>query len=187
VSALDTTVNGLDFSFWGNSNVGISNSTLRNLSLQGSSIVTLKNASVYAGLYVVGNSTALLYTTLRVRCVDYFGNPLGGSVVTVATYGGPGGVERDTTDKSGWASFIFFSKIINATGSFPLGLATVTGSLGGVSTSKTFNVASVSKEMTLSLPLPWWSGYILPVIVLIGIVALLALINYGYKRFRARR
>jgi hypothetical protein len=63
----------------------------------------------------------------------------------------------------------------------------VTGSFGGVSASETFNVALVSKEITLSLPLPWWSGYILPAIILVVIVALLAFINYAYKRVRARR
>jgi hypothetical protein len=188
VSVLDTTVNGLDFSLSGNSNVIISNSTLRNLSLQGSSIVTLENASVYSGLDVHGNSTVVLYTPLRVRCVDYFGNPLKGSVVTVNTHsGGTRGFETETADKSGWASFIFFSGIVNATGSFPVGFATVTGSFGDVSSSENFNVALVSEEMTLSLPLPWWSGYILPVIILVAIVALLVFINYAYKRLRARQ
>jgi hypothetical protein len=186
VGVLDTVVNGLGFSFLGNSNIIISNSTLLNLSLSGSSIVTLMNASVYAGISALGNSTARLYSPLRVRCVDYFGNPLNDSLVT-AYVGGVGGTERGTTDKNGWASFLIFSGIVNATGNFPLSYGTLGGSFGGVSTSKSFSVALVGEDVTLSLPLPWWSGYILPVVILIGIVALLALINYVYRRVRPRK
>jgi hypothetical protein len=188
VSVVNTTVNGLDFSFSGNSNVVISNSTLRNLSLQGSSVATLVNASVYAGLYAVGNSTVFLYSALRVRCVDSFGNPLNGSVVTVSTNPSqPGGVETGTTDRSGWASFVFFSGLVNATGSFPLTFVAVSGSFGGASTSESVGAALFGKDVTLSLPLPWWSGYILPVVILVVIVALLALIGYAYTRVHARR
>jgi hypothetical protein len=189
VVALDTTVDGLDFSFSGNSNVIISNSTLRSLNLQGSSTVTLMNSSVSAARYMTGNSTILLYSPLYVHCVDYFGNPLNGSLVEVNVNPDRVGevVERGTTDESGWASFVFFSEIINATGSFPLGFAVVNGSFGGVSVSKSFSTTLVGKDVTLSFPLPGWSGYILPVVVLVGIVALLVLINYAYKRVRPRK
>lgn len=188
VNVLNTTINGLGFSFSGNSNVTISNSILRNLSLQGSSVVTLKNASASSGFSVLGNSIVHVYTPLRVRCVDGFGNPLNGSVVTVnIVSGAAGGIESGTTDKSGWASFVFLSELVNATGSFPLGFVTVTGSYEGASKSTSFSVALIRKDVTLSLPLPWWSGYIIPVLVLIGIVALLVLIYYAYKRFHARK
>jgi hypothetical protein len=187
VSVLNTTIDGIDFLFSGNSVVTISNSTLRNLNLQGSSIVTLRNTSVYAGVYVVGNSVVSVYSPLRVRCVDYFGNPINGSAVTVDTGAGGIGSVKGVTDQTGWASFIFFSGTANATGSFPLGFVKVSGSFGGVSTSKTISTALVGEEVTLSLPLPWWSSYILPVIVLVGIIILLALINFIYKRFRARK
>jgi hypothetical protein len=188
VSVLDTTVNNLDFSFSGNSNVDISNSTLNNLSLQGSSTVTLKNALVHSGIYLLGNSNAYVYSSLNVRCVDYFGNPLDGSIVTVhMVSGGAGSVQKATTNKTGWASLVFFSEIVNATGSYPLSLVTVSGSFGGVTTSDKFNTANAEKSVTLSLPIPWWSGYILPVIVLVGIVVLLILVNYVYKHVRARR
>jgi hypothetical protein len=188
VNVLDTTINWLDFSFSGNSNVTIYNSTLRNLNLQGSSIVTLKNASASSGLYVLGDSTVHVYTPLRVRCVDYFGNPLSGSAVTVNIVSGvAGGIEKGTTDKSGWASFVFLAGLINATGSFPLGYVTVSASSGGASKSKSFSVALIREDVTLSLPLPWWSGYILPVIILVGIVVLLVLIYYANKRFRTRK
>jgi hypothetical protein len=187
-SVLNTTVNNLDFSFSGNSNVTISDSTLRNISLQGSSVVTLKNASVSAGFSVLGSSIVRVYPSLRVHCVDYFGNPLSGSVVTVNTNpGGLGGVTRETADKSGWANFVFFSGVVNATGSFPIGYATVSGSFGGVSTSKSLSLALIGKDVTLSLPLPWWSLYVLPVIILVGVVAFLACVGYAYKRVSARR
>lgn len=188
VTALNTTVNGLDFWFSGNSNVTISNSTLHNLSLQDRSVVTLRNATVYEGPYVLGNSTALVYGAVRVHCVDYFGNPLNGSVVTITTASsGTGIVGNGTADKNGWASFIFFSGMANATGSFQLGFSTVTGSFGGASTSKYVNLGFVNEDVTLSFPLPWWSSYILPIIILIGIVALLVFLNYAYKRVRAMR
>jgi hypothetical protein len=119
--------------------------------------------------------------------VDYFGNPINGSAVTVGIGAGGTGSISSKTDKNGWVSFVFFSGIVNATGSFPLGFVKVSGSFGGVSTSKTISAALIGEEVTLSLPLPWWSGYILPVIVLVGIIILLALINYVYKRRRARK
>jgi hypothetical protein len=186
VSVLKTTVEELDLSFSGNSKVAISNSTLYSLNLLGSSVVTLRNASVQGGLYAAGNSIVLMYSFLRVRCVDYFGNPLNSSVVTVTNAAGTTTLAEETTDKNGYASLIFFSGIVNATGSFPFGFATLTGSFGGVSKSESVNVAFVNKEVTLSFPLPSWSGYILPVVILAGIVALLVLVNYAYKRIRTR-
>jgi hypothetical protein len=41
--------------------------------------------------------------------------------------------------------------------------------------------------VTLSFPLPTWSGYILPLVVLVIVVALLILAYYGHKRFRSRK
>jgi hypothetical protein len=189
VNAINATVKNLDLSFSGNFNVTISNSTLYNLNLLGSGAVTLKNASVYSGLSPPrGNSTVFLYSPLRVRCVDYFGNPLNDSPVAIVT--GPTGTNvlaNKTTDKNGWVGFVLFSGIVNSTGSFPLGSATIRGRFGGVSTSKDVDVAFVNKDVTLSFPLPWWSGYILPIAILVGIVALLVFVSYAYGHVRAGR
>jgi hypothetical protein len=184
VSLLNAKVS-VGFTFLGLSNVTISNSTLSNLILLGSSVVTLNNASVSSSPYVRGNSRVSIYSALRVRCVDYFGNPLNGSIVTVI--GCPGVTPTEITDKNGLASFVVFSEMDNATANFPLGTVTVTGSFGGVSTSQDISLASMSKEVTLSFPLPPWSSYFLPLVILIGIVVLLIAIYYVVKRIRGNR
>jgi len=184
VSLLNTKVN-VGFSFSGNSNVTISNSTLSNLSLSGSSIVTLYNASVSASPYVLGDSRVFAYSSLKVRCVDYFGNPLTGSVVTIGGLSGtpPTGI----TDKNGLASFVVFSEFDNATARFPVGTLTVKGSFGGVSASEDLSASSMGKQVTLSLPLPAWTGYILPLVILVVIVALLIVLYYVVKRVRGKK
>jgi hypothetical protein len=184
IGLLNTKVN-VGFTFSGFSNVTISNSTLSNLSLLGSSVVTLNNASVSASPYVLGNSKIFIYSFVRVHCVDYFGNPISGSVVTISSY--PGAKPHGIADKNGFASFAVFSEMDNATGSFPFGTATVKGSFKGVSTSQDVSLALMNKEVTLSFPLPWWSSYVLPVVILVGIVVLLAAIYYVIKRIRGNR
>ena len=184
VSLLNTKVS-VSFQFSGLSNVIISNSTLGNLYLLGSSVVTLRNASVSASPKVFGNSSVVTYSSLRVRCVDYFGNPLNSSLVTISGY--PGTTPHAMTDKDGLASFVVFSEFDNATASFPLGAVTVKGSSGGVSTSREVSLTSLSQEVTLSFPLPTWSSYILPLAILVGIVALLTVVYYVFKRVRGSR
>lgn len=189
VSVLNTTINGLSFVFSGHSNVTIFNSTIRNLSTLGSSVVSLNDTVVHGSVYSVGNSRVLVYSPLRVRCLDYFGNPLNGSVVTIETgyVGAPKVLKRQTADKNGLVSFVLFSEMDNATGSFPFGVVTVSGSFGGVSTSQDVSVSLINKDVTLSFPLPSWSVYILPVVVFVVIVALLILTYYVLKRVRGKR
>jgi len=186
VSLLNTNAN-LGFSFSGNSNVTFSNSTLSNLSLSGSSIVTLYNASVSASPYVLGNSIVFSYSPLKVRCVNYFGNPLNGSVVTIGGLSGttPSGI----TDKNGLASFVVFSEFDNATrpGNFSVGILTVKGSFGGVSASEHVSGSSMGKQVTLSLPLPAWTMFILPLIILVGIIVLLIVVYFVVKTARGRK
>jgi hypothetical protein len=188
-SVINTTIKALSFSFSGHSNVTISNSTIYNLSLQGSSLATLNTTSIQGSVYVVGDSKVLAYSPLHVRCVDYFGNPLDGSVVTITTgyVGGITVLRQQTADSNGQAEFIVFSEMDNVTGRFPFGVATVRGSFGGVRTSQGVNLGLTNKDVTLSFPLPWWSAYILPLVVFVLIVALLTVVYYVLKRVRRRR
>jgi hypothetical protein len=189
VNVVNTTINALSFSFSGHSSVTISDSTIRNLSVQGSSIAALNSTDVQGSVYVTGDSKVLAYTPLRVRCVDYFGNPLDGSVVTITTgyVGAPVILRQQTADKNGLTEFILFSEMDNATGSFPFGMATVSGSFGGVKKSQDISLSLTNKDVTLSFPLPSWSTYILPLVILVLIVVLLALAYYALKRVRRKR
>jgi hypothetical protein len=189
VSVANTTIKALSFSFSGHSNVIISNSTICNLSLQGSSIATLNTTSVQGSVYVTGDSKVLAYTPLRVRCVDYFGNPLGGSVVTITTgyVGAPIVLKQQNADENGLTEFTLFSEMDNATGSFPFGMVEVRGSYGGVRTSQDVSLGLTSKDVTLSFPLPSWSVYILPLVVFVLIVVLLATTYYILRRVRRKR
>jgi len=63
----------------------------------------------------------------------------------------------------------------------------VKGVFGGVSTSQDVTVASINKEVTLSLPLPSWWSYILPLVILVVIVALLTVMYYAVKGIRRKR
>jgi predicted aspartyl protease len=116
--------------------------------------------------------------------VDYFGNPLNGAVITVETgsYGAYKVIKQQTADKNGWVSFVLFSEMYSANGSFPFGIVTVTGDFGGASASQQVSLAAVNKDVTLSFSLPSWSSYVLPVAILVGIVVLLTLIYYVRKR-----
>ncbi len=189
VGVINTTVNYASFLFLGHSNVTFSNSTIHNLSLQGSSVVKLNNTLIYGSVSVFDSARVLAFSILRVRCVDYFGNALNGSVVAIQTnYAGKTIVlQQRTANKSGFANFILFSEMDNATGSFPLGVVDLKGNFGGVSTSQYVSVTSVGKNVTLTFSLPSWSIYILPVVILVVIVALLTLIYYALKRIRGNK
>jgi hypothetical protein len=189
VSILNTTINGLSFAFSGDSNVTISNSTIRNLSMQDSSSALLNITSVGGSVYVVGNSKVLEYSPLRVRCVDYFGNPLNGSIVSIETGSieHPIVLERQTADKSGLVDFILFWEMSNATGAFPFGEVTVSGSFRGALASVDISISSMNRDVTLSFSLPSWSVYIFPLVVFLVIVALLTLTYYILKRVRGKR
>jgi hypothetical protein len=123
--------------------------------------------------------------------VDYFGNPLGGAVVTVGTgILGTQVIQQGTADENGWASFLIYSESMNATGVFPLGPVTLVSKFGGVIGYQNANIGLVNKDVTVSLALPGWTKYIIPIIVLVAIVALIV-VGYFLNRImgtrRARR
>jgi hypothetical protein len=190
VNVADTYVNGLDLLFLGNSKVSISNSTITNLSLLGNSVANLTNLpSPVASLFLTGNARAYIWASLRVRSVDYFGNPLNNSTITITSgYSGTGKVlSQGVTGVDGWASFTIFSAFANATGKFPIGDITIQSSFSGVSRMARASLGFVNKDAVVSLPLPSWSGYILPGVVVLAIVVILALLSFVYGRIRRRK
>lgn len=187
VSLLNTTVKALNLLFQGNSNVKIANSTISNLSVQGSSVIKLSNVSIAtASIFVVGKAKVYLNSTLRVRVVDYFGNPLSGANVSVEIgYASMAeSLGSKFVDANGWVTFVLFSGFVNSTGTFSFGVVTVRSHFGGVTGAQETNLAISNKDITMSMPLPSWSGYILPVVVLVAIVVVLVLVNFIFKRIR---
>jgi hypothetical protein len=190
ITLFNTYVLSLDLMFLGNSRVTISNSTIGNLGLQDSSVVTLYNVSaIWDSISVSNNAKLYVSSLLRVRTVDYFGNPLPRANVTAQrTVGSKTTVlKRLTADKDGWVSFVLSSEFINASGRFPVLDVTVESEFNKVSDSKRVDLALVNKDVTVSLPLPSWSRYILPVVLFVVVVVVLAVLSFVYKKFRKRR
>jgi len=177
----------LNFFFSGDSNVTFVDSLIRSLSLQGSSIVTLNDTAVSGSTYLTGDSKILAYSSLRVRCVDYFGNPLNGSVVTLVSGYGGSTLGQQTTGLAGLATFNIFTELENSTGSFPLGVVTVKGDVQHTRLSQVVSVGLVNEDVTLSFPLPFWTLYLIPLVVFIVIIVLLVLIYYIVRRVRGKK
>jgi len=190
VNVSSTFVNGLDFLFSGDSRVSISNSTIINLSLQGNSVANLTSMpGPLASLSLTGNSKAYVWAPLRVRTVDYFGNPVNGSAVSILrgyTYGSPV-IGQGVTDEDGWVSFLLLSEFANATGRFPVGDVTVLVTVGGITTLQRTSLGFVNNDVFVSLPLPSWSRYIIPVAVVLAVVVILVLLAFVYGRIRRER
>jgi hypothetical protein len=189
VSLLNTTVKDLDLLFQGNSNVTIADSTIGSLGLQGSSVVYFRNVSYSSdSVSVLGNAKLFVYSGLRVRVVDYFGNPLSGANVSIEIgyIGSPKSLASQLADANGWTSFVLFSGFSNKTGSFTFGYVTVRSRLGGVTGANAISLTLVNEDVTVSMPLPTWARYILPVVVIVAIVVVLALITFIFRRFRKK-
>lgn len=187
VNLVKTYVLNLDLLFLGDSNVAISDSVIRNLSLQGNSVATLTNVSTdAASLFLTGKAEVNVWSSLRVRSVDYFGNPLSGSNVTIETgYASTAKVvSQGITGQDGWVTLTVFSAFVNASGTFPFGDVTVRSRFGGVFSTQTTSLGIANKEVVVSLPLPSWSGYIIPVVIIVAIIAALVLSTYVYARIR---
>ena len=177
----------LNLFFSGDSNVTFVDSAIRSITLRDSSVAILNNTSLSGTAYLTGTSKVFAYSSLRVRCVDYFGNPINGSTVTIVVGYGGRIVGQQVTGTDGLASFNVFSEMDNSTGSFPLGVITVKGSSGGTRISEVVTVGLVNEDMTVSFPLPFWTLYILPSVVSIVTILLLVLIYYIVKRVRGTK
>jgi hypothetical protein len=189
VSVFNTAVKGLDLLFLGNSDMSIYNSTIRNLSLQGSSIVRLYNVSIVSNfLSIKGDSKVYFWSPLRVRLVDYFGSPLSGvNVTALLGYGYTGEqLAKATTGPDGWANFVLFSEFVNASGSFPFGYISLLCRSANVTSYQSATLARLNKEVIVSMPLPSWSMYILPSVIVVVIIVILAVISLVYSRIRRR-
>jgi len=184
---INTYVNALDVLLSGNSNVTISNSTLRNIGVQGSSVVKLYNVSVaLEAIFALGNAKVFIWSTLSVRTVDYFGSPLSGANATIYAGATTTGTQITSrlTDEGGWADFLLFSVMVNATGRFTVGDITVQGKFGGVSSARAASLAATNEDVSVALPLPSWSRYILPLVVLVAMIAILFVASFVYKKIR---
>lgn len=191
---VNTFVDVVDVMFLGYSNVTISNSTLRTINLQGSSVLSLFNTSfVLDAVNVLGDARLRVWSVVRVRTVDFFGSPLSGTNVTVLGGVTPFSptVASKLSGADGWVSFLLFSELFNSTGRFATGGVQVYGrynvSNSLVSARKNIVLSALPMDVVMSLPLPSWSVYIIPSVMFVAVIVLLAVVSFLYRRIRKRQ
>jgi len=171
---------GLDLMFYGASNVSIADSSVRGLSLSDSSVARLENCTLLE-VYTFDKARVYIWSRLRVRVTDYFGNLLKEANVTVVcsngTALGPGVV-----DDGGWASFMLFVKMQNATGEFKVGAFGVVASFGKDSARQPVDLES-NRDVTVVLLIPWWGQYLIPSLLIVGVLAFIVVL----RRVRRKR
>jgi len=155
-----------DLTFLGSSNVTIANSTINFLEAFDSSVVKVVN-SVLGSEYVVDQAVVRVWSYLRVHVVDRFGIPLAWANVSLQSNGSP--VESKVTDVNGWVSFTVLERVIDGSGVYPYDSYTVDATWAESSGQQAVKMAG-SKEIALTLPLPWWYEYaIIAVCIVIGV------------------
>jgi len=191
---VNTFVDVVDVMLLGYSNVSVYNSTLRTINLQGSSVLSLFNTSFVLGaVNVLGSAKLYVWSVMRVRTVDYFGNPLSDVNTTVLRGVTPFSptIASRLSDANGWASFLLFSELFNSSGRFAVGDVQIYSkydvSNTFVSARKNIVLSALSRDVVMSLPLPSWSVYILPSVVFVAVIVLLAVVSFLYGRIRRKQ
>jgi len=183
-------VEAMDVLFLGRSNVTISNSTLRNIDVQGSSVVKLYNVSfALETADAVGNGKIYVWSVFRVRTVDYFGNPLSGVNTSIFVGRTPYGrrLASRLSDENGWIRLLLFSELINSTGRFPVGDIHLYSLFSRTSARQDAILSAVNEDKTLNLPLPFWTGFIIPALLFLALIAILGVASFVWGRFRRKQ
>jgi hypothetical protein len=144
---------------------------------------------VFKAVSVLGNSKLYVWSAFRVRTVDYFGSPLSGANTTIIRGLTPFGrhLGSKLSDENGWASFQLFSYLVNSTGSFAVGDIQVYSAFSGASARQNPFLSALAKDEIVALPLPSWSGYILPVVLLVAVIAILSVVSFVLKKLRKQK
>jgi hypothetical protein len=171
---------GLDLMFYGTSNVSIADSSVRGLSLSDSSVARLENCTLLEA-YTFDKARVHVWSRLRVRVTDYFGNLLKGANVTVVCSNGTA-IGPGVVDDGGWASFMLFVKMQNATGEFKVGAFGVVASFGKDSARQSVDLES-NRDVTVVLLIPSWAQYLIPSLLIVGVLAFIVVL----RRVRGKR
>jgi len=164
---------GLDLMFYGASNVSIVDSSIRDLSLLDSSVARLENCTLLEA-YTFDKARVHVWSSLRVRVTDYFGNLLKGANVTVVYPNGTA-LGPVVVDDGGWASFMLFVRMQNATGEFKVGAFGVVASFGKDSARQSVDL-QLDRDVTIVLVIPWWVQYLIPSLVIVGVLAFIVVL-----------
>ncbi|MBS7632951.1 hypothetical protein KEJ15_04935 [Candidatus Bathyarchaeota archaeon] len=148
VTLVDTNVNGWQFEFQESSNATIIDSQLVYLHCYGYSNVWLVNTT--AGL-IQFTMDGIVYVSwyLDAHVVDSIGQDVPSANVN-ATYTNATIAESELTDIGGWARLTLMEKMMNASGSYPLGNYTVSVTYTTHSTNATIEMTE-NKQITLML------------------------------------
>jgi len=171
---------GLDLMFYGASNVSIADSSVRGLSLSDSSVARLENCTLLEA-YTFDKASVYVWSRLRVRVTDYYGNLLKGANVSVVCSNGTA-IDPGVVDDGGWASFMLFVKMQNATGEFKVGPFGVVASFGKDSARQSVDLES-NRDVTVVLLIPWWAQYLIPSLLIVGVLAFIVVL----RRVRRKR
>jgi hypothetical protein len=181
VTIVDTRIESWQFGFWGLTNATLINSQLQYLHCYGYSNVWLINStSMSSPLYSAEGGRAYFSWYLDVHVVDSVGNGVPLANVS-ATYPNAELAEAKTTNASGWTTLTLMEKMVNVTGSYPVGNYTVNGAYLFYSAAATVNMTE-SQAITLTL-----EGFVIPefptflILPFFVIATLLTAIIYGRK------
>ena len=196
----DTQVEGWSFGFYEASNVTIFNSELYFLTFYGSTSASIYDSTISAEItsfssskiwlvnstttnyHFYGQSKVYVCWYLDVHVIDSIGQNVPFANVT-ATYPNATVAESRLTDTDGWARLTLMEKMMNNTGSYPVGNYTVEATYETYLDDTTVNMTG-NKQITLGLPfiIPEFPS-ILIVLPLFMIVTLIAVIAYRRKYY----
>lgn len=185
----DSQIECWTFYFHGVSNASISNSTLWGLETGGSSVATASNSvmhwvgthqhsvlrlvnSTYTNFYNYDQSEVYVCWYLGVHVIDSEGTDVPSANVT-ATYPNAMMAESQLTDVNGWVKLTLMERMMNATGSYPIGNYTVTARYETHEGQQSVNMTE-NQQITITLPfiIPEFpTTLILPLLVTITLIA----------------
>lgn len=125
---------------WGSADVIISDSAVNALSTDYQSLIELVN-STYNYPSIQGGSRVTVSWYLNVNVTDEHGAPVNSANVTAAYLNSTVAASK-LTDVNGLARFTLMEKMINATGSYPVGNYTITATYGAYTGQKSVNMTN---------------------------------------------
>lgn len=157
LTLINTQIRGCwDFRFFGSSNVTIANSTIDFLGAFDSSMIKMMNSTLNSQ-YVSDQAEVYVWSYLRVHVVDRFGKPLAWANVALQ-FSNESVVESKVADANGWVMFTVFERLITSSDVIKVDGYLLDATWEESSGQQSVKVAG-SKEIALTLPLPWWYEY----------------------------
>jgi hypothetical protein len=182
VTLINTDVNGWQLEFEGSTNASIIGSQLRYLHSYGYSNVWLVNSTANMFQFFVEGKVYVSWY-LDVHVIDSMGQNVPSANVT-ATYSNITVAESKLTDAGGWARLTLMEKLMNTTGSYPIGNYTVTAFYEVHTGYQSVNMTG-NQEITIMLPfiVPEFPVFLLLPLFMIATLAVVLIFKRKHTSF----